>query len=49
MFEDKKQVKKKEYIQKSSPKGPLIPNVKLGLSYAATLLCEDIKQGMMSA
>jgi hypothetical protein len=43
----KKQVKKKEYIQKRSPKGPLIPNVKLTLSYAAVGLCGDIKQGMM--
>jgi len=41
-------VKKKEYIEKKrSPKGPLIPNVKLTLSYAAVVLCGDIKQGMM--
>jgi len=43
----KRQVKKKAYIQKKSPKGPLIPNVKLTLSYAAVLLCGDIKQRMM--
>lgn len=43
----KKQVKKKEYIQKRSLKGPLIPSVKLRLSYTAVVPCGDTKQEMM--